>query len=202
MHKVDIEWKKSGLSTSDLDKSFTNFEAWNNEVKSMKDTATNYYLRFDKIQDTKCNSIILAGNPGCGKTHLSLALANNLLKKKGKKVLYISYVKAILEIKQNTVNQDQYKALMDKYKTVEVLFIDDFLKGKTTEFDINVLFEIIDYRYINKKPMIISTERCIDEILDFDQAIGSRLWDMSRDHYKFIEGKENNYRIRGIKNEK
>ena len=31
----------------------------------MKDTSTNYYLRFNKIKTERVNSILLCGNPGC-----------------------------------------------------------------------------------------------------------------------------------------
>lgn len=197
MSKTSREWIKSGLSVEDNKKSFKNFEAWNEEVKDMKTVATNYFLRYENIKNERNNSILLVGQPGSGKTHLSMALANNLIKK-GKKVIYMPYVKTMTEIKQNVSNSDIYKSLMDKYKNAEILFIDDLLKGKTTEYDVNVLFDIINHRYINNLPMIISTEKDINNFLDFDEAIGSRVYEMCKDYYKVILGKENNYRMRGM----
>lgn len=198
MDKVNIQWKKSGLNINDMDKSFKNFEPWNNEIKDLKDKATGYYLSFEKIKSDRTNSILLCGNPGCGKTHLSLALANNFLKK-GKQVLYMPFLQANLDIKQNITDQVQYQKLMTKYKDAEILLIDDLLKGKSTEYDKNILFEIINHRYINNKPMIISTEKTVSELLEFDQAIGSRIYEMCKNYNICIKGIENNYRTRGVK---
>lgn len=57
----------------------------------MRNTAVNYFKDFDSIRDTRSNSIIFCGNPGCGKTHLSIAIADNLIRKK-KKVIYICLI--------------------------------------------------------------------------------------------------------------
>ena len=58
------------------------------------------------------------------------------------------------------------------------------------------MFEIVNYRYLNNLPLIISTEFTVDRLLDFDEAIGSRIFEMSKNYLVEIEGKENNYRLR------
>ena len=50
-------------------------------------------------------------------------------------------------------------------------FIDDFLKGRTTESDVNIVYEIVNYRYNNNLPVIISTEKKPSELIDFDERI-------------------------------
>lgn len=79
----------------------------------------------------------------------------------------------------------------------EILLIDDLFKGKVNETDINIMFEIINHRYINKLPIICSTEYLVEEILSFDEAIGSRIYEMSKDFMFEIKGQENNYRLKG-----
>ena len=49
------------------------------------------------------------------------------------------------------------------------------------------MFEIINYRYINKLPIIVSSEYSIDELLNFDEAIGSRIYEMCKDYLVEIE---------------
>lgn len=68
--------------------------------------------------------------------------------------------------------------------------------GKTTESDINIMFEIINYRYLNSKAIIVSSELTQDRLLDFDEAVGSRIIEMCKGRISEIEGIENNYRLR------
>lgn len=198
MDKLNAKWRNSGLSIADLDKTFSNFDAWNDEIKKLKDIATGYYLTFEKNKKSRSNSILLSGVPGCGKTHLALALCNNFLKN-GKKVLYMPYTQASIELKQNVINAEEYKNTMGQYKNAEILLIDDLLKGKSTEYDKNILFELINHRYINNMPMIISTEKSVSELLEFDQAIGSRIFEMTQNYNIFIKGVHLNYRMKGFK---
>jgi DNA replication protein DnaC len=192
---IKEQWKSSGFKIDDMDKTFKNFIHWNNEVKNMKSTATNYFLNFEKIKDTKYNSILLCGQSGSGKTHLSIALANNLLKK-GYKVVYMQYREVVTAIKQNIIDKDYYKNIISKYQRADILLIDDLFKGKITESDINIIFEIMNYRYINKKPIIASTEFSIAKLLNCDEAVGSRIYEMAKDYTHEIRGQENNYRLK------
>lgn len=195
--KVREQWEASGLKTDDLDKTFKSYEPWNDLTKRMKGVTTNYYLRFKEIEKTKHNSILFCGQPGAGKTHLSIALANNFIKKDGKKVVYMPYRSVITTLKQNILDKEYYKKLVSKYQMAEILLIDDLFKGKVNETDINIMFEIINHRYINKLPIIVSTEYLVEEMLSFDEAIGSRIYEMSKGFIVEVRGKENNYRLRG-----
>lgn len=194
--KIKRLWINSGIRTEDIEKTFSNFEIWNESSQNIKNVATNYYLNFEKIKESRKNSILLCGNPGSGKTHIALALANSFMRKKGYKVIYMPYRDAITEIKQNVLDKEQYKKIIGRYQTCEILLIDDLYKGKKTEADLNIMFEIINYRYLNRLPCITSTELTIDEILDYDEAIGSRIYEVSRDYLVEIKGRENNYRLR------
>ena len=195
--RVKEQWEASGLKTDDLDKTFATYEHWSNLSKHMKNAATNYYLRFKEIEKTKHNSIMFCGQPGSGKTHLSIALANNFIKKDGKRVVYMPYRDVITKLKQNILDKEYYKNLVVKYQTAEILLIDDLFKGKINETDINIMFEIINHRYLNKLPIIVSTEYLVEEMLSYDEAIGSRIYEMAKGFIVEVKGQENNYRLRG-----
>lgn len=68
--------------------------------------------------------------------------------------------------------------------------------GKVTESDVNIMFEIINYRYLNLKPIIVSSELTQSKLLDFDESVGSRIIEMCRDRIGEVKGIENNYRLR------
>ncbi|MBU3138170.1 ATP-binding protein [Clostridium gasigenes] len=130
-----------------------------------------------------------------GKTHLSIAIANNLIRKK-KKVIYMPYRDIIMGIKQNMLDSEMYNNTLNKYRKIEVLLIDDLFKGQRTQSDLNIIFEIINYRYMNNLPMIISTELTIADIIKIDEAVGSRIYEMIRSYTVEILGIENNYRLK------
>lgn len=134
------------------------------------------------------------GQVGSGKTHLSLAIANELMDS-GVGVVYMSYREVITRLKQNIMDEVYYHRVMGKYKNARVLLIDDLFKGKITESDINIVFELLNFRYFNKLPVIVSCEMDVNRILNIDEAIGSRLVEMC--DIVEVKGRKLNYRMYG-----
>lgn len=187
--------EKSGISENFQKIGFKEFEIKTDIQKNAKQNAIDYVKSFSEIENQRNNSIAFLGNCGSGKTHLSIAIANNLMAK-NIGVLYMPYRDIMTRLKQLVTNDTAYEKEINQYKTARVLLIDDFAKGRTTESDINVMFEIINYRYLNSKPIIISSELTQNRLLDFDEAVGSRLIEMCKGRITEIIGIENNYRLR------
>ena len=146
--------------------------------------AANYCKRFPEIRNTRHNSICLLGQPGAGKTHLLIAASNYLLKR-GIGVLYFPYREGFDEIKDDL---DALEEKASRMKEVDVLFIDDLYKRGATEFEIKTMFSVINYRYLNHKPIMVSSEFLEDDLLDIDEALGSRILEMARDFTVPITG--------------
>ena len=143
--------KKCGLDEVFKNKTFRNYKVNNETQLAARDKAINYCNNF---LDTN-SSLIITGRPGVGKTHL-------------------------INLKQSVMDETNFIREMDKYKVPRVLFLDDFLKGKPTDADLKYIFEIVNERYLKKKPIIISTEKSIDEIVSWDEAVASRLVEMAQ----------------------
>lgn len=196
----------SGISEAFQKKNFGNFKPVNETVKSIKDMAMKYVMDFKEIRDTENNSIAFLGQVGSGKTHLSIAIANNLMKQ-NIGVRYMQYREDIMKIKQSAIDEIAYNREVNKYKTASVLLIDDLYKGAVTknrmgyevanEADLRAMFEIINYRYLKKLPIIVSSEFTTDRLLSFDEAIGSRIIQMCKGHIVELKGQELNYRLGG-----
>lgn len=153
-----------------------------------------YLETFDAIRSSRKNSIALLGQPGSGKTHLLIAISNELLKQ-GVGVVYFPWVDGMNDLKGNlSIINDRIYHL----KTVQVLFIDDLFKGRktVTDFQLEQLFEIINYRYLNHLPIMVSSEKDVDQIMDIDEGIGSRIYEMCKDFTVVLKGDKNlNYRL-------
>lgn len=196
VEKAKRIWKASGINTGQSKQTFGNYVPYNNVTELAKNTAIKYYKDFESIKDTRNNSIAFIGQVGSGKTHLSISLAVNFLENKKIAVVYMPYRDTITAIKQNMLDKEYYVKQLSKYQLAKVLLIDDLFKGKVTESDINIMFEIINYRYLNNLPIIVSSEFTADALLDFDEAVGSRIIQMCKDYTVEIRGKENNYRLK------
>ena len=189
--------KKSGIGKEFRNKRFDNFDfSRNMAVMQGYKSAMEYENQFLDIENTRCNSIMFLGQVGSGKTHLSMAIANELMDR-GIGVIYMGYRDSITNIKQNMLDSVYYNRVMNRYKGARVLFIDDLFKGKITESDINIMFELINHRYFNNLPMIVSSELSVGRLLDIDEALGSRLIEMTKGRVVELRGKELNYRIYG-----
>ena len=186
----------SGIREEDTKRGFEDFNTFNESpLVKAKQTAARYCKDFVQIRESRHNSILLCGASGRGKTTLGMAVANNLIRN-CVGVRYMPYRDDVTKLKQLITDEYAYNEQMYRLKTAKVLFIDDMLKGKTTESDVNILYEIINYRYLERLPMIISTEKFSDDLLDFDEAIGSRILEMCKGYVVTFDSSVPNYRMR------
>lgn len=140
------------------------------------------------------------GAVGSGKTFICTGIARELLHA-GKQVVYMPWVTEAARIKSLANEQEQDEALR-LFRTCEVLYIDDFFKPTTlqsapTGADVRIAYDIINYRYNNLLPTIISSEKYLTELLDIDEATGSRIYERCRGNYINVRrGEGRNYRMR------
>jgi DNA replication protein DnaC len=184
-----------GISEAFLKKSFSNYTPKNIAQREAKETAQAYAKDFQTIRNERNNSIAFLKQVGAGKTHLSIAICNTLMEQ-GIGVRYMQYREVITRLKQNMTDEAYYQNEMHKYKECPVLLIDDLYKGKTTESDINLVYEIINHRYLKGMPIILSCEYDMDKLLEFDEAIGSRIAEMCKGKIIEFIGIELNDRLR------
>jgi len=184
-------YERAGISKIFENCTFKNFTLKGKPaaIKTAKQTAEDFVKEYDGK-----HSIAFLGQVGSGKTHLCIAIANELLKKLVG-VLYMQYREVLTQLKQNITDDEFYQKEIHKYKTAPVLYIDDLYKGKITDSDKNIIFEIINYRYLNMRPIIISTEFSCERLLDFDEAIGSRIIQMCKGYIIELSGLDLNHRL-------
>lgn len=191
-----IRMKNSGIPYEFSKKGFRDFETMGKEtLERAKQKAEIYCKNFLDLENDRQNSIIFCGQPGAGKTHLGMAICNSLLNDSNVSVSYMAYRNAVTAIKQTVMSRDDYYAAINQYCTQRLLYIDDLLKGRTTDADINILYEIVNFRYMHSKPLIISTEKSPADLVELDEAVGSRILEMCRGNIIRLRGKDLNYRL-------
>jgi len=144
------------------------FEKWNGEIpqeiKSLK---------------TDClKNIIITGNNGTGKTHLIVAFAHKLIIEAAMPIKFINSAELFFEIKKTFQNDTETTAddLINLYSGYPILIIDDLGAERISEWVREVLYLIINRRYENVVPTLITTNYSTKGLYDnFDKKIASRL---------------------------
>jgi DNA replication protein DnaC len=118
--------------------------------------------------------LLLQGGYGSGKTHLAAAIANFAVGM-GVPTLFLT-VPDLLDMmrfaygSQDTTFEDRFNEI----RSASLLVLDDLGTQNATPWAQEKLFQILNYRYINKLPLVITTNLTLDEI---EPRIRSRLSD-------------------------
>lgn len=118
--------------------------------------------------------LLLHGGYGCGKTHLAAAIANFVVGM-GIPTLFIT-VPDMLDSLRFSFNDTEtpFAEHFEEIRQVALLVLDDFGTQNATPWAQEKLFQILNYRYINNLPLVITTNLDLDEM---EGRIRSRLQD-------------------------
>lgn len=151
-------FRKSGIDASCRNMTFKACQC----SKSDPETRNAMLAALKASEEQSC--LILAGNPGTGKTHLAVAIAIRAMEQ-GRQALF-RLVSAMLDEIQAAIRENgDYDGLMRSFKTVPCLVLDDLGHENMTAARASYLHQIIDYRYVKNLQTIVTTNaRTPDEL--------------------------------------
>lgn len=197
--------EKSGLKNVLKKYTFGTFKTDTEFTRYVYAKAQEFLKEIEKDTD-EVEWFYFGGQNGCGKSHICTAIAGELLINKNKPTLYMQWREDVTNLKANVMNAYEYESKMRAFKTIDVLYIDDLFKTEKdkppTTADINIAFEILNYRY-NQNDLItvISSEKTAFDLLEIDEAIASRIVENARDFRVDVKNdKTKNYRLRNLFN--
>ncbi len=129
--------------------------------------------------DRYMNPLFIYGNSGLGKTHLMHAIANRILKNdSSKNVLYVTsetFTNEIIEaIRKNKDNSISTKAFRNKYRSVDVLLIDDIQSIIGREAVQSEFFNTFNTLYDLQKQIVLSCDKRPKDLEVLEERIRSR----------------------------
>jgi DNA replication protein DnaC len=118
--------------------------------------------------------LLLRGGYGSGKTHLAAGIANFAVGM-GVPTLFLTVPDLLDMLRFSYDSEDTtFERRFDEIRNAPLLVLDDFGTQNATGWAQEKLFQIINFRYINKLPLVVTTNLGLDEI---DARIRSRLTD-------------------------
>ncbi len=140
----------------------------------MKDVYTRC-VKYAQHFDTDSVSLYFCGRTGLGKTHLSLAIANEAIKK-GYNVVYGSVITFLNKLEREKFGRTETFETEDILVDADLLILDDLGAEFATPFAVSALYNIINCRIARGVPTIISSNLSLDEIKSrYPESIASRI---------------------------
>lgn len=139
---------------------------------------------------------------GTGKTHLSVAIARELLLNDLEGVRFISSPFLFLEIKATFGSNDPKnteKIIIEKYSSIPFLIVDDIGVEKISEWANQIWYMIVDSRHVKMLPTVYTSNLNIGEIaVKIDTRVASRLssglvFDINTSDYRIKNRVGNNF---------
>ncbi len=131
--------------------------------------------RYAENFDEDSASLYFFGRTGLGKTHLSLAIANEAIKK-GYNVLYGSVITFLNKIEKEKFGKTDSFETEDVLINADLLILDDLGAEFSTPFIVSAIYNIINNRIARGVPTIISSNLSPEELkARYPESIASRI---------------------------
>lgn len=183
---------QSGLSDAIRTKTFDAYQCKESWQTALKENVMHY------AEKNRPQWLYIGGQSGAGKTHLCTAVCGVLLQR-GLQVRYEMWQTIFRDLSQFATRQTRFQQLTQ----AQVLYIDDFLKPISNNFDdtnpkeVGVAFELLNERYTRNMVTIISSERIFRDLLAADKALAGRIKERCNGYlFAITRSDEKNWRLR------
>lgn len=167
--RLDEAYQQSGIPENMRSFSFDNFDTvyYDNPEEVAEKLLKCHQLVADIKQGAGKFNLILLGDVGRGKTHLSIAMANAVLGN-GQTAIYkriddlLDLIRTYKFDKEHESNNGNFE--LEQLKICDLLVIDDLGAENVTAFAVSQLRIIIEERNLRNKPWIINSNLSINEL--------------------------------------
>jgi len=181
--RIERQLSQAGIPLRFRNRSFENFTADTKGKAHAKTAAVEFSDDFaQRYRDG--SAMVFSGLPGTGKSHLSIAICQAVMKA-GYTAMYMNAFDAIRLVRSTWArNSEKTEAeVMRSLSSVDLLALDEVGAQYGTEGEQVILFDIINRRYQDQLPMILMTNQGKE---GFRQYLGDRAFDRLREGGKWV----------------
>ena len=170
MHTVNRLKDASMMASKFRDACFSKYKV-RPENRNQVKLAWNYVKRFHEMKE-KNQGLLLYGPVGTGKSYTAACIANALMEQ-SVTVVMTSFVKILQDI-QSVGNEANYIQILN---SASLLIIDDLGAERNTDYALEKVYNIIDSRSRTDKPMILTTNLELSDMLECTDIRYKRVYD-------------------------
>ncbi len=140
--------------------SFENFQTYKQtQLFQAKRISEEFAKKFPIVE----YGLLFVGPNGVGKTHLVCAIYNKILKEKNIRGVFIDFSNLNFKLKETFSFEEATGEFIDFLVNTPLLIIDDLGSIKATTWFQDILYEIINQRYLKNKPLLATTAYQIED---------------------------------------
>jgi DNA replication protein DnaC len=138
------------------------------------DSLENAYNQAKTFAENREGWLLMMGRYGCGKTHLAAAIANAAIEA-NVATLFLTVPDLLDWLRYAYAGSDMsFEDRFEEIREIPLLILDDFGTQNATAWAQEKIFQIINHRYINQLPTVVTSNMLID---DFEGRVRSRIQD-------------------------
>lgn len=174
---------------------FGNFVADTEGKRRALSMLRDYAERFDEHRRTGA-SLVLSGKPGTGKSHLAGAVLRALCDRSVRYVTCLDMIRAVRDTWRKDSDRSELQ-LLDYLESLDLLVIDELGMQYGTDGEQTIIFDVLDRRYREMRPVILITNQDSDGLKSF---VGERVFDRLRETARWVAFDWESYRAQARKN--
>lgn len=172
---------KAGVPPRFIDKSFEDYNCNPAIVAQRKSFEVLYgYANNFELNVKKGQWLLCLGGPGCGKTHLAIAMVKTVIEK-GFSAGYLRAFEFLSVVKDGYSKANRSTSHQLSFKAVDLLILDEVQDLFGTKAEQILLFDLLDNRYANSRPTVLISNLSFGELTELlDQRIMDRIFEVGK----------------------
>jgi len=164
--RIEEFLKNPAIGKRFIDKNFTNFQV-TKENNNAYTSCLTFVNKFNQFLDAGLG-ILMIGTYGCGKTHLEVAIAKELINR-GYKVLFYNVTDLHIEFNRvmSRKREEEMDEFFNQFLDADLFILDDLMSinevGSYSNYEF-FLYKLISFMYLNKKSIFVSTNIPTEEL--------------------------------------
>jgi len=192
--RIEARLSASGIPLGFRGRTFENYRPDTPDMASALNISREFADNFHAAHLKSGTFLVFGGQPGTGKSHLALAIAQQVISRST--VMYLDVMDVFRKVrstwgKESRQTEDDVLRLLGS--VIDLLIIDEVGSQRGTDDEQMILFDVINRRYRDLRPTILLTNLMGKTLTDY---LGPRITDRMKERAVFVPFKWESYRAR------